>query len=533
MAADKPAGLTTHTSLNEIDKKKSWVDQRDGFMEWLEPRVGRKLFPVHRLDRETTGVLLFATNREDAEIARELFEDRQIAKTYLFITDRSHRETSFEAESFIERVGNEYVSKKQGTPNAKTRFEKVSSYSRFTLWRAFPETGKPHQIRLHAEDAAISILGDTVHGGSEYPTLCLHSAELQLPSIDATTAHDTPPETFTSPAPIYFRDLSLLEDRRLVRWLAAVDRRERMLVSTNRSLATIETLRWIHSEGDPLRIEQLGPVINLNWFSEKVPNAAEWISIEKLLNLKNWNNWYLQLRTDRGKDPITAHALTSEPPPPDRWTAKENSMCFEFRRETGLSPGLFLDQRKNREWIAAETNGDSQVLNLFCYTAGFSIAAAKAGAKKVVSVDVSKPFLEWSKKNFELNGLDTASHEFRAMDAGEYLAWALKKDLKFDLIVCDPPSFARTNTKNKSSVFRIEVEFDSLLAACLKILNDGGKILYSTNFEQWSLDDFAARAQAIAKKIKPQARLRATPSGDLDFELPRSQRHMKSLIIEV
>ena len=161
------------------------------------------------------------------------------------------------------------------------------------------------------------------------------------------------------------------------------------------------------------------------------------------------------------------------------------------------------------------------------------MAAAKAGAQQVVSVDVSKPFLEWSKKNFEINGLDVIHHEFRSIDAGEYLAWALKKDLKFDLIVCDPPSFARTNTKGKNSVFRIETEFDSLLSACLKVLNNGGKILFSTNYEQWTLDEFAARAQSIARKINPHARLRATPSPDLDFELPRAQRHMKSLIVEV
>lgn len=500
-------------------------------MEWLQAREpSSPLFPVHRLDRETTGVLLFARSREATDEARALFESREVAKDYLFITDREASGTALSAESFIERVGNEYVSQRGREPNSLTTFEFIRRSGRFSLWRARPATGKPHQIRLHAQDLGLPLLGDAVHGGSEFPALCLHSASLTIAG-----------QTFAAPPPIYFDDLTLLADRQLVRWLAAIDRRERALRSVARAVKDTSddggtdaalTLRWIHTEGDPLRIEQLGPVVHLNWFSEQPPRESEWASIHRLLKLKGWTKWYLQLRADRGKDPQTDRAFASEPPPPDRWLAKENGLCYEFRRETGLSPGLFLDQRRNRAWLA-RTGKDKRVLNLFCYTGGFSVAAAAAGAGQVVSVDVSKPFLEWTKRNFELNGLATESHEFRSIDAGEYLAWALKKELKFDVIVCDPPSFARTNTRGKSSVFRIESEFEDLLIGCLKIANAGTKILFSTNYEQWTLDQFAERAQTAIKTASSKARVVATPSPDLDFELPRQPRHMKSLVIEV
>lgn len=542
ISADKPAGLTTHTSLNDSDRKKPWIDSHDGLLEWLGVRIGETLFPIHRLDRETTGVILFARSKEAAAKAREWFESREIEKTYYFLTDHTTQHDSFTRSSRIERVGNAYISDHRsdselaaGSPaNSETHFEKVRSQGRFTLWRAKPSTGKPHQIRLHAEDAGLPLLGDSLHGGSDFPTLCLHSGQLKLPGG----------KSYEAPLPIYFEDLNLLDDRRLVRWLAAVDRRERTLRSVKPFSDNTSTIRWIHTEGDPLRIEQLGTVVNLNWFRDTFPTEDEWRSIEKLLRLKKWTQWYLQIRADRGRDPHTDRALESlDLPPPARWTARENTLEFEFRRETGLSPGLFLDQRRNRAWLASQIKpGESRVLNLFCYTGGFSLAAAHAGAKQTVSVDVSKPFLDWSKSNFELNGISTApvspdvpsAYEFRSMDAGEYLAWAAKKELKFDFIVCDPPSFARTNTRGKSSVFRIETEFESLLKGCLKVARSGTRILFSTNFEQWSLDQFAALTEKTIKaSVQPRARLVPTPSPDLDFEMPRAPKNMKSLVIEV
>jgi 23S rRNA (cytosine1962-C5)-methyltransferase len=515
--ADKPAGLTTHTSLNPAERR-PWTDLHDGFMEWLSLRVGRTLFPVHRLDRETTGVIAFALDRESAARARELFEGREVVKEYLLLTDRVKNDATaaserFEVSSFIEREGNQFVSRRDREANARTVFEKIEMRGRFTLWRARPLTGKPHQIRLHAQDAGLPLLGDIAHGGSEFPALCLHAHKITLEG-----------ETHEAPPPLYFTDLSLLDDPRLVRWLAACDRRER----ATRSVAApaSATVRAIHTEGDPLRVERLGPVTSLNWFRDTYPTDVEWTSIARLLEIKGWTTWYLQIRTDRGKDPQTDRQLESTSPPPERWTAQENGLTYEFRRETGLSPGLFLDQRQNRKWIE-ETSQGERVLNLFCYTGGFSVAAAKGGARQVVSVDVSKTFLEWAKRNFELNDLDLSPHEFRAIDSGEYLAWAAKKGLKFDTVICDPPSFARTNTRGKSKVFRIEQEFPELLKACAAVATK--RILFSTNFERWSLDDFAQ----MAEKALPGKSVCATPSADLDFELPRQPRHMKAIVIEL
>ena len=105
---------------------------------------------------------------------------------------------------------------------------------------------------------------------------------------------------------------------------------------------------------------------------------------------------FIEVRGNRGRTPNeepTIDGAGSEPTPAS-WIACEGRLQFEFRREQGLSPGLFLDQRRNRKWVL-ENAHDCDVLNLFCYTGGFSVAAAIGGAAKVVSVDLSKTFMAW------------------------------------------------------------------------------------------------------------------------------------------
>jgi 23S rRNA (cytosine1962-C5)-methyltransferase len=519
--ADKPAGVSTHTSLSEAEREARVTERTDGFLEMLSSRHGKRLWPIHRLDKETTGAIAFAESSEDAERLRSAFESRSVQKRYLFLTDRKSDSTELVRESNISKQAKLYVSSDTDASNSRTVFRRIREAGRYSLWEAFPETGKPHQIRLHAEDLGIHILGDHQHNGTSFPALCLHSASFE--STDGMHA---------SPPPRYFEDLSLLEDIKLCGWLTAVDRRERLIRSGCilgwKNLADKEqTLRWIHSEGDPLRAEQLGPVVQISWFSERMPTENEWKSIHHLRELMGWNEWYFQQRGDRGKAPNTDEIALCSESLAQRWTAKERALTFEFRRDSGLSPGLFLDQRANRAFVETSVKS-KKVLNLFSYTGGFSVVAAKAGAEKVVTVDVSKTFLEWAKVNFSLNGVSIEGHEFRAMDAREYLAWAAKKDLKFDWIVCDPPSFGRST----SGVFKIEKDIDDLLVSLVAVLAPQGKLLFSMNFEAWDEKEFTKRVRTALTKSKRKTRLMPAPEPDWDFEVPHVPRNMKAVIIE-
>lgn len=161
---------------------------------------------------------------------------------------------------------------------------------------------------------------------------------------------------------------------------------------------------------------------------------------------------------------------------------RENGLSFLIDLSAGYSQGLFLDQRDNRRQIREHFRPGKELLNLFAYTCAFSVAAASAGGH-TVSVDLSKPALEWGKRNFGANGIDPAQHEFIAGEAADWLKRFGKKARTFDAIVLDPPTFSRDK---KGKVFRVERDFGTLAGAAMRLLRPGGALLCTTN--QRSLD---------------------------------------------
>lgn len=541
---DKPAGLTTHTSLSKTERAEISVDPVDSFLGHLAYRSGQELFPVHRLDQGTTGVLLATDSSAEAAELAKVFESREVEKTYLFLTDRLIANSELQVESFIDRHANssnmnsDFFSAPASADrpnNARTDFKRLETFGAYSLWEAKPQTGKPHQIRLHAEQSGIPILGDAEHGGSVFPALCLHALAIRFRFQGETFEASSPP-------PRWFSLASLFDERSgltVVTWLSSIERRERLATSLKKlGVNSSETMRLIHTDGGDLRCDLLGTVVQLHWYGPEF-DELDREAVARLAHLMEWRDWYVQTRPNRGKTPSEALNLPSRPDLPARWQATEESLRFTFRRDTGMSAGLFLDQRANRRWVLAHAKG-LRVLNLFSYTGGFSVAAAKAGAAKVVSVDLSKNFLAWSKDNFMVNGLpiEGSPHEFRAMEARDYLKWAKKKALQFDLVICDPPSFARTD----DGVFRIEKEFEPLLQMCIDVTLPSGRVLFSTNYELMAEPEVFARAEAFVRtrnitakslSLPRELRLLRTPSPDFDFEFPREPRAMKSFFLEL
>jgi 23S rRNA (cytosine1962-C5)-methyltransferase len=126
-------------------------------------------------------------------------------------------------------------------------------------------------------------------------------------------------------------------------------------------------------------------------------------------------------------------------PAPERLVVQECGLRFVVRPYTGQKTGLFLDQREHRRWIGGVSAG-ATVLNLFAYTGGFSVYAAAAGAKRVVTVDISAPAIEDARENFRLNGLDPAAHGFEVRDVFTATKEALGGP--FSVVVCDPPALS-------------------------------------------------------------------------------------------
>lgn len=148
-----------------------------------------------------------------------------------------------------------------------------------------------------------------------------------------------------------------------------------------------------------------------------------------------------------------------------------------------LDTGLFLDHRETRKWIQQQSKGKI-VLNTFAYTGSFSIYAAAGGAAKTFSVDLSKTYCEWIKKNLELNKLPKDTNWVYKMDTLEFFKYAKRKNLQFDIIIIDPPSFSR----NKNSSFSVQKDHPALINAALELLTPKGFIVFSNNKQDFRLN---------------------------------------------
>lgn len=495
---DKPAGLNTHAS----------EPGRPGLVEIYENRLNIKLWVCHRLDQATTGTLVFATSKEKAELLRQAFEKHQVEKVYWFLTDRKSSFEEAKVTGHIEKLQGRFVCHENQPDNSLTLFKRIKRSPFFELWEARPESGKPHQIRLHAEKIGLPILGDTVHGGSTFPHLCLHALSIKLPNEALRT----------SPAPRFFERLGLLKDPDLIQILSAIDKRQRLFGFLSEPN---QCLRLTHNEIPRLAIDKLGSQLWVHWYNEQPPREKDLERFEFLAtNLKS--SLILQLRKNRGSAP-TENMTWLIRDPANSWTAGENDLVFEFRNEQGLSAGLFLDQRLNRK-LVQDTSCDLDVLNLFAYTGGFSLAAAKGRAKTVTTVDLSKSFLAWAKANFELNSLPPANYEWWATDSFVFLEGARKRKRKWDLIICDPPSFARIPGEKKP--FVLKEAWPKLLQLMLDCLSNEGKILFSNNLESYSQADWTRWIESEFPKLKTEVL-----SSDLDYELPHQEQTLKAFWI--
>lgn len=162
----------------------------------------------------------------------------------------------------------------------------------------------------------------------------------------------------------------------------------------------------------------------------------------------------------------------------------EGGLSFIINLTDYLDTGLFLDHRITRNMVREDAK-DKRVLNLFCYTGSFSVYAAHGGAKSVTSVDLSKTYLNWGKRNMQYNKLyNDEKHTFIHDDVMEVI-----KDIPadtFDLIICDPPTFS--NSKRMDDNFDVQRDHVWLLKQLLKGCTDGGKIYFSNNYRNFVLD---------------------------------------------
>ncbi|MEX1033667.1 MAG: bifunctional 23S rRNA (guanine(2069)-N(7))-methyltransferase RlmK/23S rRNA (guanine(2445)-N(2))-methyltransferase RlmL [Cellvibrionaceae bacterium] len=163
-------------------------------------------------------------------------------------------------------------------------------------------------------------------------------------------------------------------------------------------------------------------------------------------------------------------------------TVHEGDAAFQVNLWSYLDTGLFLDHRLVRQKVAELALG-KRLLNLFSYTATATVQAALGGAASSVSVDMSKTYLHWARRNFTLNKLSD-KHQLVQADC---LEWMHACREPYDVILLDPPSFS--NSKRMEETLDVQRDHGKLITRCMDLLKSGGTLVFSTNLKRFKMDE--------------------------------------------
>ena len=244
--------------------------------------------------------------------------------------------------------------------------------------------------------------------------------------------------------------------------------------------------RLFNQEGDGfggLTVDLYGDYVVFSWYNSYVYQIRKVISEAFRQVFPEVLGAYEKIRF-KGLDYESAHVYGQEAP--DFFTVLENGVLYQVFMNDGLMTGIFLDQHEVRGSLVDGLAMGKSLLNMFSYTAAFSVAAAMGGASQTTSVDLAKRSRELSQAHFQANGISTEEHRFIVMDVFEYFKYAKRKGLTYDVIVLDPPSFAR----NKKQTFSVAKDYHRLISQSLEILNPGGIIIASINAANVSRQKF-------------------------------------------
>ena len=500
----KPAGWNTHAPSPYAG---------EGIYDWLKHREPRRssLAILHRLDKETSGVLVFGKTPLANKSLTEQFTERRVQKKYLLLTDRTVPAKEFTVKTSLVRVGEKYASRADGE-SAETRFAPISDSkfgnSRLKMVSAEPLTGRTHQIRVHAAESGLPILGDTLYGGTASSRVFLHATEIAF-------THPATNDLVNFFAPVNFN----IEPRLALR--SAVIEPE----ATN-------SFRVIHGASDGWPgwfVEKLGDFLLSQSEAPLIAKQHEELSLlAKKFSARGAYHKILSRQVRRSKMTEASPQLAFGEAAPERFEISENGVRYEISFNEGYSIGLFLDQRDNRRrfltgHVAAGfpqlPTPNFQLLNTFAYTCGFSVCAAKAGAK-TTSLDLSKKYLEWGRRNFALNGLDPAAHDFIYGDTFGWLLRLAKKGRVFDAILLDPPTFSQSK---EHGTFRSEKDYGRLVAAALPLVRPGGILFASTNAADWPPENFLADVDAAVHAARRKILQRHYVPQPPDFPVSRAE----------
>lgn len=500
LVVNKPAGLNTH-SPSPYATFGIYDYLRHFKPDWKDLAI------IHRLDKETSGVLIFSKSKLANKSLTEQFTERQVSKKYILITRGKPPQKQFSVRSHIMRLGTQFksVPLKPGLEPAETHFKVPNNddaeliqlcqdwinyannchkNEELNVLIAEPYTGRTHQVRLHAADRGCAVLGDSIYGGGNSIRIWLHSAEISFihPATGKQMMFRAKPSAIS---PTLALRNELLNDK-------------------------TDSFRLVHGISDDLDniyVDKFGKYLLVQSIRELMPDEIETLkSLASECNAVGAYHKFLQKEVRIYEPTVLKPRPLFGETASEHFSIIENGVKYLVSFEEGYSVGIFLDQRDNRRRILTryiganfpfpETSHKIELLNTFSYTCAFSVVAALVGMK-TVSIDLSEKYLNWGQKNFEINGLDTGEHEFIKGDVFDWLKRFNKKQRKFDFIILDPPTFSHSK---KRGAFNAWKDYPDLLTLALNSLKADGIVLACLNTANVAPEKFVEMVNSTIAK---------------------------------
>ncbi len=274
--------------------------------------------------------------------------------------------------------------------------------------------------------------------------------------------------------------------------------------------------RVFNGEGDGIggfTIDYFDGYYLINWYSEGIYTFNEHV-ITSLKNLVEYKAIYQKKRFREDGKFIEEDGFVDGERGQFPILVKENGANFAVYFNEEAMVGVFLDQRDVRKTIRDKYAQGKTVLNTFSYTGAFSVFAALGGAVKTTSVDLANRSLPKTIEQFSVNGIDYEAQDIIVEDVFHYFKYAVKKNLKFDMVILDPPSFARS----KKFSFSAEKDYKNLLKEAIAITENNGIIVASTNSASFDMKKFKGFIDAAFKESNSKYSIVEEFSLPKDFE---------------
>lgn len=305
--------------------------------------------------------------------------------------------------------------------------------------------------------------------------------------------------------------------------VAFFENKIKMAVSHRKSLfedPETTAFRVVNGEGDGLggiTIDYYDGFYLIQWYSKGIYSFREDI-LKALQQTVEYKGIYQKKRfDDKGQYIEEDDFVTGE-----RGTfpliIKENGVKFAVYLNDGAMTGIFLDQREVRQAIRERYSKGAEMLNTFSYTGAFSVNAALGGAKMTTSVDVANRSRAKTNEQFAVNDIDYETQQIVVDDVFQYFKYAARKERLFDLVVLDPPSFAKT----KKRTFSAAKDYTELLKETIAITRNEGIIVASTNSSAFNMRCFKQFIQTACKETHTSYSILEEYSLPLDFRTIRS-----------